>query len=98
MITEKGTLPIGVEFEGITYTSFELRPQTVRDNAEVLSALAGTDNPLVESAHVYARRISIDGIPKEKITPDTILDMDRDDFEELLAADERLKKNRIKKD
>jgi hypothetical protein len=92
-MTEKGTLLIGVEYNGVVHKDFELRSQKVRDSAEAIDALGGNDNQLVASAHIYAKRLTIGTIPKDKITPDMILDMDEADFEQILAANERLKKN-----
>ena len=39
MLTEKGTLPIGVEFDGKIHKDFEIRPQLQRDTIDLF------DNP-----------------------------------------------------
>ncbi len=35
MITEKGTIPIGIEKDGVWHREFEIRPSLVRDTVEV---------------------------------------------------------------
>jgi hypothetical protein len=94
-MTEKGTLLIGVEYNGVVHKDFELRSQKVRDSAEAIDAMGGNDNQIVASAFIYAKRLTIGTIPKEQLTKDMILDMDEDDFEIIIAANERLKKNKL---
>jgi hypothetical protein len=95
MITEKGTLPIGVEYDGRLHRDFELRPQFVRDTVDVFedpeAGRRASRNSQFFAACLFAGRlIRIGDIPKEAITPDMVLDMDQDDYNEILLAARRL--------
>ena len=95
MITEKGTLPFGVEFEGTTHRDFELRPQFVRDTVDIfedpdMAARATRNNQFFAACLFAGRLVSLGEIPKEQITPELILDLHQDDYDEILAAAKRL--------
>ena len=91
MLTTKGTLPNGIEFEGQTHRDFELREQLVKDMVEVandkdnLSEAINNDSFL--GICIMAKRIvSLGSIPPESITPDLLLEMLQEDFNTLTTA------------
>ncbi|MCX5828763.1 MAG: hypothetical protein NTV58_12310 [Deltaproteobacteria bacterium] len=99
MLTEKGTLPIGVEYDGKTHKDFEIREQLVADSIAIY------DDPdragRAVRNHAYAgvcllagQIVSLGEIPKEALTPELIMGMHDDDFEEIKAADKRLTERR----
>ena len=95
MITEKGTLPIGVELDGKTHKDFELRPQFVSDTVDIFEdpeagKRAARNNQYFACCLYAGRLVSLGDIPKEKITPDLILSMRQEDYNEILGAGERL--------
>jgi hypothetical protein len=97
MITEKGTLPFGVEVDGITHRDFEIRPQFVRDTVDVfedpdVAARASRNNQFFAACLFAGRLTRLGELPKEKITPELILDLRQDDYDEILRAGERLEK------
>lgn len=90
----KGTLPIGVEFDGKRCREFEVRSGTLRD-AIALSEVEGyLDLPENKKRYAgIAQRLSIDGVPPDTITLEFLMDMvDRDFIEIDNAADEVEKK------
>lgn len=94
MIKEKGTLPIGVEFDGKVHRDFVLRPQIVRDTIDLMdSEYADRAN---ENDHFFGICLlagqleKLGDIPKEKITPDLLLNMYDDDFRAIHMAKEAL--------
>lgn len=99
MMTEKGTLPIGVEFDGKTHREFELREQTVGDTVEVLedkvngSRAAGSDS-FFNVCIAAKRTVNLGDIPKDKITPELFLAMKQEDFVEISSASRRLDEKR----
>ena len=95
MITEKGTLPFGVDYDGKTHRDFELRPQFVRDTVDIFedpdTAKRAARNNQFFACCLFAGRLTrLGDIPKESITPDMILDLHQDDYDEILHAGERL--------
>ncbi len=94
-MTEKGLLPVGVEFEGVVHRDYELRPARVRDTVDVFDdetqGERAMKNPQFFAACLFAGRLAALGsIPKEEINPGLILDLDPEDYEELQAAATRL--------
>lgn len=93
MITEKGKLVFGIEYEGETHKEFEIRPQLVKDSVEI----SESDNPRVLESDYYAgicilakQIIKLGTIPHDKITADLILEMAEDDCQIISAAKEAL--------
>lgn len=94
-LTESGTLPIGVEFNGETHREYEIREQLVGDMIDVFDDPASADraakNNYFLGICVLARMITrIGGIPKEEITPALLMQMHQDDMNELKMAEVRL--------
>jgi len=99
MLTEKGTLPIGVEHDGKTHKDFEIREQLVRDTVAVYDNPDQAKRAAVNDAYagvcILANQIvSLGLIPKEAITADMVLDMNQDDFKALTDATKRLEERR----
>ena len=95
MLTEKGTLPIGVEYEGKTHKDFEIREQIVSDMIDVFDdathAARAQKNDYYLGACILSKLIvSIGTIPKEAITVNLLLGMLQDDLNEVKRAEGRL--------
>lgn len=100
-LTEKGTLPIGVEVDGAYHRDYELREQLVSDAIEVQEDPM-IDQSRVETSNAFfnicitARRLlRLGSLPKESITPDLVMGMSQKDFNELSAADARMEARRV---
>jgi hypothetical protein len=91
MMTEKGTLPIGVEHDGKVHRDFEVRPRLVKDSIEVFAAEKGTRNDAHLLVSLMALQIvSLGEIPVERITTDLLLGMYEDDYVALKEVADRL--------
>jgi len=95
MMTEKGTLPVGVEFEGKVHQDFELRSQFVRDTVDIFDDPVAGDraerNNQFFAASLFAGRlVKLGEIPKEQITVDMVLDLEQEDYMEIVQAGKRL--------
>lgn len=95
MLTEKGTLPMGVEMEGTLHRDFEIRPQKVRDTVDQFDDPERAGRCMKNSQYFAAclfagRLVSLGTIPREKITPELILDMEPEDYEAIQVASGRL--------
>jgi hypothetical protein len=93
MITETGTLPIGVEYEGKVHREFEVRPRLVRDSIEISAEQSelGSKNSAHLGACILAKQIiRIGDIPKEAITAELVLDMYEDDGVAVQEAKDRV--------
>lgn len=97
MLTEKGTLPFGIEKDGAVHRKYSLREQLVCDAIEVFDSTDGEragKNDSYFGVCVMARRLSIEGIPLEEVTTALLMNMRQTDFNELAAADKRLEEKR----
>lgn len=93
MITEKGTLSIGVEYEGKTHKDFELRPQIVKDSIDAIEDDRARKNDSYLGLCVLAKQITrLGDIPKEKITADLLMNMYETDLAVISEAARRLQK------
>lgn len=91
MITEKGTLPIGVEFEGKVHREFEIRPQKVKDSVNVMEDPLAQKNDGYFGVAVLCNQIErLGDIPKEKITTALLMEMWDDDLKALHEAKGRV--------
>lgn len=99
MLTEKGILPVGIEYEGIVHREFEIREQRVRDlvavydNPEV-AGRAESNDAFLGLCILAGQVVSLGAIPAEAITPELLLDMTQEDFNELSNAARRLEERR----
>jgi hypothetical protein len=97
MMTEKGELPFGIEHNGKTCREYTLREQLVRDAVEVLEGNDAERAGKSDSFYgvcIMAKRLSIAGIAAEEVTVDLLMGMVQEDYNELAAADKRLKEKR----
>ncbi len=91
MLTEKGTLPIGLEKDGKVHREFEIRPQLIHDAVDVLAEQGEvkTDNNAFFGACLIAKQLvrigDISPVPVEDV-----LEMFEEDGRELRAAQARL--------
>jgi phage FluMu protein gp41 len=91
MITEKGTLPIGIEKDGKWHRDFEIRPALVKDTVEVADEQEPKklDNPSYYGICLTAKQIvrigDISPVPVE-----VVMEMYDDDIGEISAAKARL--------
>lgn len=91
MITEKGVLPIGVEYKGMVHRDFEIRPQLVRDSIDAVEDPRAMRNESYLGLAVITNQIiRLGEIPKEEITPELMLDMYDADLAEIQQATGRL--------
>ncbi|MDH5525221.1 MAG: hypothetical protein OEY01_14690 [Desulfobulbaceae bacterium] len=95
MITEKGTLIVGVEYKGKTHRDFELRPILVEDSFTISDSehakRAATDNSFNGIVTYALRLVKLGDIPPKEITPNMIMNMVAIDLDEIMEADGRLK-------
>ncbi len=91
MMTEKGTLPVGVEFEGKVHREFEVRAQTVRDSLGAMKDEEASKDSDAYGVCLMARQVvGIGDIPKGAITAGLLLDLHARDFNALKEAETRL--------
>lgn len=101
--TIKAALVYGVEFpqdSGQYHYDFEMRLATVEDHIEVYERPdilgGGVSNMRVNSAVLSLCLVSLGTIPPESITPELIGTAVSDDFDVLQAAQDSLKKKRLR--
>lgn len=99
MLTEKGTLVVGVEHEGELHKEFEIREQLVMDSVAIFenpdtAERAAKSDSFFSVAVMAARITRLGDIPKEKITAEMVLGMRQLDYNALADADRRLEKKR----
>jgi hypothetical protein len=92
MLTEKGTLPVGVEYEGKTHKDFEIREQIVADSINVFDnpaqgAKARENAPYANLCVTANMLLSIGTIPKEDITADLLMGMLQEDLNAISLAE-----------
>ena len=93
MFTEKGTLPIGIEYDGKIHRDFELRPQTVADSVDAVEEDRARDNESYLGVVVLAKQmIKLGDIPREDITTNLLLGMYDVDIAAVNEALGRLRK------
>ena len=98
MITENGKLPFGIEKDGTVHRNYSLREQVVADAIDVFESSDAARAERSDSYYgvcVMSKRLSVLGLPQQDITPTLIMGMRQDDFNELAAADKRLKAKRL---
>lgn len=99
MLTEKGTLPIGIEYDGKIHKDFEIREELVRDAIEIFdnpeaADRAAKNNAFMGLCTIAKRIIKIGAIPREAITTEMLLDCSTADMNELHRATQRLEEKR----
>ena len=92
MMTERGMLPIGVEFEDRLHREFEIRPQLVKDSIEAMEEERAQKNKNYMALAVMARQVvRLGEIPKEKITAALLMEMYDADLAAMAEAAGRLR-------
>lgn len=83
----KGTLPIGVDVDGVLHRDFELRGATVLDNIQVTEEMVERDeqvNPLRVATAMMARQlIQLGTLRRDQITTDLVRAMHIADWNHL---------------
>ena len=91
MVTERGTLPVGVEHGGQVHRDYEVRPRLVRDSVEAMEDPRALKNESYAGVCLLARQIvRLGAIPKEEITPALLMEMYEEDLGELYRAAEEV--------
>lgn len=97
MITETGSLIVGIEHAGKKHTEFVLRPQVVKDSVEILEgphASRASKNDSFFGVCLLARQITkLGDIPVAEITPELVMSMTDVDFQEISRVREVLEKS-----
>lgn len=99
MLTVTGKLPNGIEFNGQVHSDFELREQMVADTVEILESAehghrANTGDYYFNVCVMAKRLVRLGEIPTDAITPDFVMGMTQEDFNELSLASKRLSEKR----
>lgn len=87
-----GTLQVGIVYNGETHRDFTLHLPTVGDEIDVSES--GAPDAGFGVALMASCLDTLGTIPKEAITYDLLRDMDSDDYRQLTAARDALKKKR----
>lgn len=95
MITQKGSLVIGIEYDGKIHKEFELRPQIVRDTVNAFEHPKFSNDMYAGLILLSMQILKLGDIPKEKITPELLLELYEEDLKILFSAKEELA-NRLK--
>lgn len=91
MEREKGTLAVGLHYEGILHKEFVLRPQIVGDSIEALEdERAQKNNSYFGLCLLTKQIVKLGNIPQDKITPELVMQLTDVDFEILVKAKEAL--------
>lgn len=91
MITQSDKLKVGVEVDGKVHLDFTLRPRLVRDSVEAQEDERAQVNPAYEGLVMTAKQlVQLGDLPKEKITPDLLMDMHDLDMQVILEAAAKL--------
>lgn len=91
MMTEKGTLPFGIERDGKVHRDFEIRPALVKDTLEAYAehgAIKLEDNAFGNVCLTSKRLLRIGDI--SPVTMDDMSGLMDEDYGEIVAAKERL--------
>mgnify|MGYP001180890072 CR=1 FL=1 len=99
VLTEAGSLIIGVEHGGELHKDFEIREQLVMNHIAVFEDPATAERAEKSDAYfgvalMASRIIRLGSIPKEAITAEMLMGMHQRDYNELVAADGRLAEKR----
>lgn len=90
-----GTLPYGLEVDGVVHAEYEMRAAVLNDNIEAIDEVGASENNLKLSAAILARQITRLGtLDPTKITGKLLGQLDIEDWNELdRAASEVAKKS-----
>lgn len=91
MITQKLTLPIGFDKDGVTHREIVLRPQKVRDSIEALEDERAAQNPSYLGLVMQAKQIlSFGTLPSAELNAELLLEFYDDDLKALMEAAKQL--------
>lgn len=92
MITEKVTLPVGIEIDGVLHRDVVLRPQKVRDSIEALEdARAQTDESWLGLILQCRQIVKLGTLKTEQITPELLMDLYEVDMQILMEGAVKLR-------
>ena len=96
MITEKGSLFVGIEHGGKVHKDFVLKPQRVGDSIAVLegplAARAAKSDAFFGMVLLCRQIEKLGDIPQKDITPELLMNLVEVDFQEINQAREALDK------
>lgn len=92
MITQKVTLPVGIEIDGVLHRDVVLRPQKVRDSIEALKDERAQADESWLGLVLQCRQMSKLGTLKpEQITPELLMDLFDVDMQVLMEGAAQLR-------
>lgn len=92
MITDKVTLPVGVEIDGLVHRDVVIRPGKVRDSIEAMEDERAVKNESYLGLVMQAKQIvSFGSLAPEKIGPELLMDMYEDDMQALMEGAAKLR-------
>lgn len=91
MVTERGVLPVGIEFNGGLHRDFELRPRLVRDSVEAMEDPRALKNESYAGLCILSKQlVKLGDVPSEAITADLLMGMFEEDLGTLYGAAEEV--------
>ena len=91
ILRECGTLPMGIEIEGVVHRTFEMRSSTVADLLKIeASGYSKRGQHHAQVALFVEQIVCLGTLPKEQVTFKLLSGLHYVDLTELLAADARL--------
>jgi len=91
ILTQSGTLPVGVELDGVVHRDFVLRPQRVRDSVEALADTRAADPSFLGLAMLSSQIVQLGTLDAAKINADVLLDMYEVDMQVLMEGAAQLR-------
>lgn len=91
-MNQQGTLPVGIEVDGVLHREFELRPQKVRDSIEALQdERAASDESWLGLVLQCRQLVTLGTLKPEQITPNLLLDLYEVDMQALMEGAAKLR-------
>jgi len=91
MITQDGTLIVGIEVDGVVHLDFLLRPRFVSDSIDAMEDERSHNNPAFEGLVMTCQEITKLGtLTREQITPDLLMGMLDIDMQQIMEARKKL--------
>ncbi|MHB1333389.1 MAG: hypothetical protein ACYCY1_12395 [Sulfuriferula sp.] len=91
IMTQSGTLPVGVEVDGVVHRDFELRPQRVRDSMGALADPRTADPSFLGLAMLATQFMQLGTLDVAKVDADMLLDMYEVDMQVLMGGAKQLR-------
>ena len=86
ILTQTGTLPVGIEVDGVVHREFELRPLRLRDSVAELQNAAGNGDAEFGFALVARQLVRLGSLPPDKISLALLLDAYDVDIQVMMGA------------